>query len=78
MMRCRRESCQGWIAQDGVVRQRDVGDIEVEAFCPVVVPGTEGDEQAYLPDGHCRTLCYLEEQSGWHTDGTALASSRRP
>jgi hypothetical protein len=66
VMRCRHESCQGWVAKDGIVRQRDVGDVEVEAFCPVVVPGAEGDGQANLPDGLCRTLCYSEERPGWH------------
>jgi hypothetical protein len=35
--------CQGWITKDGIVWQRDVGDVEVEAFCPLVVPGAEGD-----------------------------------
>jgi hypothetical protein len=38
MMRCCHEPGQGWIAEDGIVWQRNVGDIKVEAFCPVVVP----------------------------------------
>jgi hypothetical protein len=60
VVRCRHELCQGWVAEDGIAGQRDVGDVEVEAFRPVVVPGTEGDGQANLPDARCRTLCYLE------------------
>jgi hypothetical protein len=56
MMRCCHEPCQGWIAKDGIVWQRNVGDVEVEAFCPVVVPGAEGDRQAYLPNWRCRPL----------------------
>jgi hypothetical protein len=37
MMHCCHEPCQGWVAEDGIVWQRDVGDVKVEAFCPVVV-----------------------------------------
>jgi hypothetical protein len=66
MMRCCHEPCQGWIAEDGIVWQRDLGDVEVEAFCPVVVPGAEGARQAYLPNWRCRPCGYPEEWSGWH------------
>jgi hypothetical protein len=66
VVRCHHELCQGWVDKDGVVRQRDVGDVEVEAFRPIVVPGAKGDRQADLPNGHCRTLCYSEEWPGWH------------
>jgi hypothetical protein len=38
VMHCCHESCQGWVANDGVVRQRDVGDVKLEALCTVVVP----------------------------------------
>jgi hypothetical protein len=48
---CRHELGQGWVAEDGVVGQRDVGDVQVKAFCPVVVPSVEGDGQANLSDG---------------------------
>jgi hypothetical protein len=43
-----------------------IGHVEVEAFCPVVVLGAEGDGQAYLPNWHCRPFGYPKERSGWH------------
>jgi hypothetical protein len=43
VMRCRHESCQGWVAEDGILRQCNVGNVKVEAFYPVVVPGAKGD-----------------------------------
>jgi hypothetical protein len=66
MMRGCHEPCQGWIAKNGVVWQRDVGDVEVEALGPVVVLGAEGNGQAYLPNWCCRTFGYPKEWSGWH------------
>jgi hypothetical protein len=50
VVRCRHELDQGWVAKDGVVGQHDVGNVEVEGFCPVVVPNAEGDGNANLPD----------------------------
>jgi hypothetical protein len=52
VVHCYHEPCQGWVAEDGIVRQRDVGNIKVEAFCPVVLLSAEGDGQANLSDGH--------------------------
>jgi hypothetical protein len=43
MMHCCHESCQGWIAEDGILWQGNLRDVKVEAFYPVVVPGAEGD-----------------------------------
>ena len=40
---------QGWIPEDGIVRQVDVGDIEVDELGAVVVPLPEGDREADLP-----------------------------
>jgi hypothetical protein len=66
MVRCCHEPCQGWVAEDVIVRQRDVSDIEVEAFCPVVVSGAEGDGKVYLPNWRSRPFGYPEERSSWH------------
>jgi hypothetical protein len=51
MVRCRHELGQGWVVEDSILRQHVVGNIEVEAFCPIVVPSAEGDGQANLPMG---------------------------
>jgi hypothetical protein len=32
MMRCCHKPCQGWVAENGIVWQRNVGDVEVEAL----------------------------------------------
>jgi hypothetical protein len=66
MVRCYHKPSQGWVAENGIVWQCDVGGIEVEALCPVVVLGAEGYGQAYLPDWCCRPFGYTEEWSSWH------------
>ena len=40
---------QGWILEDGIVRQADVGDVKVDELGVVVVARAEGDRQADLP-----------------------------
>ena len=45
----RHELGQGWIPEDGIVRQVDVGDIEVDELGAVVVALAEGDRKADLP-----------------------------
>ena len=40
---------QGWIPEDGVVRQTDVRDVEVDELSVVVLSLPEGDRQADLP-----------------------------
>ena len=40
---------QGRIPEDGVVRQADVRDVEVDEFGAVVLALSEGDRQADLP-----------------------------
>ena len=40
---------QGWIPEDGIVRQADVGDVEVDELGAVVVVLSEGDIEADLP-----------------------------
>ena len=39
---------QGWIPEDGIVRQVDVGDVEVDELGVVVVALSEGDREADL------------------------------
>ena len=40
---------QGWTPEDGVVRQADVRDVEVDELGAVVLALPEGDRQADLP-----------------------------
>ena len=45
----RHELGQGRIPEDGIVRQVDVGDVEVDELGAVVVALSEGDREADLP-----------------------------
>ena len=47
---------QGWIPEDGIVRQADVRDVEVDALGAVVLAFPEGDRQADLPYWGGRTI----------------------
>ena len=38
-----------WVPEDGIVRQTDVGDVEVDELGVVVVALAEGDREADLP-----------------------------
>ena len=40
---------QGWVPEDGIVRQTDVRDIEVDELGAVVLAFPKGDKQADLP-----------------------------
>ena len=40
---------QGWVPEDGIVRQADVSDIEVDELGAVVSTLAEGDREADLP-----------------------------
>ena len=42
---------QGWIPEDGIVRQVDVGDVEVDELGAVVVALSEGDRWRTCPIG---------------------------
>ena len=44
------ELCQGRISKDGIVRQTDVGDIEVDELGAVVLAFPKGDREADLPN----------------------------
>ena len=56
VMSHRHELGQGWIPEDGVVWQVDVGDVEVDEFGAVVVAFSEGNEEADLPDQGSRAV----------------------
>ena len=45
----RHELGQGWIPEDGVVRQANVRDVKVDELGAVVLALPEGDRQADLP-----------------------------
>ena len=47
---------QGWIPEDGIVWQADVGDVEVDELCAVVVALSEGDWTANLPYWNSGTI----------------------
>ena len=49
MMGHRHELGQGWIPEDGIVRQMDVRDVEVDEFGAIVVAFSKGDREADLP-----------------------------
>ena len=49
---------QCWIPKDGVVRQADVGDVEVDELGVVVVALAEGDREADLPYWVCGAVSY--------------------
>ena len=40
---------QGWLSEDGILRQVDVGDVKVDELGVVVVTLVEGDREADLP-----------------------------
>ena len=47
---------QGWVPEDGVVWQTDVGDVEVDELGAVVVALPEGDWKANLPYWNSGTI----------------------
>ena len=47
---------QGWVPEDGVVWQANVGDVEVDELGAVVVALPEGDWKANLPYGNSGTI----------------------
>ena len=49
MMSHGHELGQSWVPEDGIVRQADVRDVEVNEISAVVVVLPEGDRKADLP-----------------------------
>ena len=56
MMSHYHELGQGWVPEDGIVWQANVGDVEVDELGAVVVALPEGDWQANLPYRNSRTI----------------------
>ena len=56
---------QRWVPEDGVVRQADVGDVEVDELGAVVAASPEGDREADLPDRERGTVGDSGERLGW-------------
>src|SRR3954468_17505222 len=65
MMSYGHELGQRWVPEDGIVRQADVGDVEVDELGAVVAAGAEGDREADLPDRNCGTVGDSGERLGW-------------
>ena len=49
MMSHGHELGQSWVPEDGIVRQANVGNVEVDELGAVVVALAEGDREADLP-----------------------------
>ena len=60
------EHGKGRVPQDGVVREADVGDVEVDELGVVVVALAESDREAHLPKGGGRAIHHPREQPGVH------------
>jgi len=56
---------QGWVPEDGVVRQADVSDVEVNELGAVVVALPEGDRKADLPNRNRGAIGDSGERLGW-------------
>ena len=65
MMSPGHELGESWVAEDGVVWQADVGDIEVDELGAVVVACPEGDREADLPNWNCGAVGDSGERLGW-------------
>ena len=56
---------QRWVPEDGVVRQANVGDVEVDELGAVVVACPEGDREADLPNRDRGAVGDSGERLGW-------------
>ena len=61
----RHELVQGWIPEDGIVWQANVGDIGVNELGTVVLALSKGDREADLPYRGGRTISDSRERLGW-------------
>ena len=52
---------QGWVPEDGIVRQADVGDVEVDELSAIVIALTEGDRRWICPIGVVESSVTLEK-----------------
>ena len=56
---------QRWVPKDGVVRQANVSDVEVDELGAVVVTCLEGDREADLPNRDRGAVGDTGERLGW-------------
>ena len=56
---------QRWVPKDGVVRQANVSDVEVDELGAVVVACPEGDREADLPNRDRGAVGDTGERLGW-------------
>ena len=56
---------QCWAIEDGIVRQANVGDVEVDDLGAVVVACPEGDREADLPNRDRGAVGDSRERLGW-------------
>ena len=56
---------QRWVPKDGVVRQANVSDVEVDELGAVVVACPEGDREADLPNRDRGAVGDSGERLGW-------------
>ena len=56
---------QRWVPEDGVVRQVDVGNVEVDELGALVVAWPEGDREADLPNRDRGAVGDSGERLGW-------------
>ena len=61
MMGHRHELGQGWVPEDGVVWQENVGDVEVDELGAVIVACPEGDRERTCPIGTMEPSVTLEK-----------------
>ena len=59
------ELVQRWVPKDGVVRQANVSDVEVDELDAVVVACPEGDREADLPNRDRGAVDDSRERLGW-------------
>ena len=62
----RHELGEGGVAEDGVVGQADVRDIEVDQLGALVGLRAKGDREPHLPRRGCEALCHPREGPGGH------------
>ena len=65
MMSHGHELGQGWVPEDGIVWQANVGDVEVNELGAVVVALPEGNRKADLPYRNRGTISDSLERLGW-------------
>ena len=61
----RHELGQGWVPEDRIVWQANVGDVEVNELGAVVVTLPKGDRKANLPYRNGGTISDSSERLGW-------------